>query len=410
MSLRRYFSFPPNLSAPLRSNFINFFWDIGWWGLYTGATAAFLTIYAARCGATTEQIGLLTALPALMTLLISLPVGRWIKGVPAQRATIFSAAAQRGLFLVYALLPWLLPTNLQFGAILGVAMIMVIPNAVIGISFTRMFMEAVPAEWRGSVVGTRMAILSVVSFIVTMICGQILTHMSFPAGYQVVFLIGFVGGIMTLNHITRLHTQSRLDGPPVVHANGKISHFLPVMNEYGRNYIKVVGMLFLFNLTNNMIGPLIPNLLVHKLALSDSMISIGTGLGNILVLIVSLFIARITYRSGNRRATAWGAILLAFQTIFLALAQDAILYLVSVIFAGIASGILNAAQYNYHLENIPPEEQSTWLSWNQMLGNGAVLIGALVGPVLAHSAGAPAALIFFGGLRLAVGLAIWRWG
>ena len=62
-----------------------------------------------------------------------------------------------------------------------------------GISFNQFFMEAVPAEWRGLVVGRRNAIMSIVSFAVTLICGQILTHVVFPTGYQIMFLIGFVG-------------------------------------------------------------------------------------------------------------------------------------------------------------------------------------------------------------------------
>ena len=66
MHIHRLLRFPASLSPLLRSNFIHLFWDIGWWGLYVGTTAAFLSIYAARSGATPEQLGLLSALPALV--------------------------------------------------------------------------------------------------------------------------------------------------------------------------------------------------------------------------------------------------------------------------------------------------------------------------------------------------------
>jgi Na+/melibiose symporter-like transporter len=120
--------------------------------------------------------------------------------------------------------------------------------------------------------------------------------------------------------------------------------FFPDFDGQGRNYFRVIGLLFLFNLTNNMAAPLIPDLLVHKLKLSDGLISIGTSTSTLVVLIVSLFIARITRRTGNRTATAFGAGLLAFQAVALAMAQNAFLYLVAAVIGGIALGILNAAQ------------------------------------------------------------------
>ena len=52
------YGLPPELTPELRYNFIHYYFDIAWWGLYTGGTAAFLTIYAARVGATPAEIGL----------------------------------------------------------------------------------------------------------------------------------------------------------------------------------------------------------------------------------------------------------------------------------------------------------------------------------------------------------------
>ncbi len=412
MTLGQFFTFPPTLSPRLKTNFIYLFWDIGVWGLYMGATASFLTIYASRCGATSEQIGLLTALPALVALLLSLPFGRWLKRFPAQRATVWSAFTSRVLFIGYAFLPWLLPINHQFEGILAISLIITIPTAVINISYTQFFMESVPSEWRGAVVGTRNAIGSIISFIVTILCGQILTRLPFPANYQVVFVIGFIGGILTVYQI--YHVRPVTDPSPLIALSparpAEATRWLPRPDGQGRKYIRVIGLLFLFTLTNNMFAPLIPNLLVNHLKLSDGVISAGTATSTLVVLVVSLFIARFTRRAGNRPATAYGAGLLAFQAVALAVAQNAFLYLVSAVIGGIATGILNAAQYNYHLDNVPDTERPSWLSVNQVLGNAAILLGALLGPLLARGIGTPNALIAFGGLRLLVGFILFKWG
>ncbi len=406
LTLRRFFSLPPTLPDELRSNFIHLYWDIGWWGLYTGSIVAFLSIYATRSGATAQQIGLLSALPALVSLLISLPAGRVLRRFAARPAAAWAAFLSRIQFLFYALLPWLLPPSAQVDALLVLSVLIAIPTTFIGISYGQFFMEGIPSEWRGTVVSTRNAILAVVTLLVTLLCGQILTRMPFPSGYQVVFAIGFVGAIFTAYHISQVRP---VDQPAPPAAPPETSR-LPGLDGAAFHYIKILGLLFLFNLVNSMAAPLIPDILVHRLNLSDAIISFGAGFSQVLVFWISLFMARFTRRAGNRRATALGVILLAIHALALALATDITLFLLSAMVAGVAAGVLNTAQYNYHLEAVPEHGRPTWLSWSFLLGNAAVLLGALLGPQVAHLTGTPAALLFFGGLRLVFGLAIFRWG
>ncbi len=385
-----------------------------------GATATFLNIYASRCGATPQQIGLLTAVPALIALFISLPLGQWLRRFPAQPVTVWAAFASRILFVFYPFLPQFFPINQQFGAILVLAALIAIPSTVINISFYQFFMEAVPSDWRGTVVGARSAIGSIISLIITLLCGQILTRLAFPLGYQVVFGIGFAGAILTVYQLAHIHPiDPRLAGASLLEestpaipapAPAHEKRFFPIIARQGRNYLRVIGLLFLFNLINSMAAPLIPNLLVHRLSLSDELISFGASTSTLVVLLISLLSARITRRTGNRRGTSIGFGLASSQTIALALAQSAGLYLVSAVLGGVAGGLINVAQYNYHLDNVPTSDRSSWLSMNVLLGSIALLSGALGGPLIAGVLGTPHALILFGGLELAVGLGILKWG
>jgi MFS family permease len=411
MNLRKAFSLPPGLSPLLRTNFIYLFWDIAWWGFYIGSTAAFLAIYAARCGATPGQIGLLAAIPALTALLLSLPTGRWLRRFPAGKATVWSAFASRSLFLVYALLPWLFPPDWQVQALLVLAVFITLPTTVINISFSQFFVEAIPIEWRSMVVGTRMAIMSLISFLVTLLCGLILARMPFPTGYQVVFLIGFLGAILTVPVLRRVHPieiSSALQIPTATPLTRL--PLLPVIDDAGRQFIKVVLLLFFFNMTNNMVAPLVPDLLVNKLQFPDSLISLATAVSTLLIFLVSLVISRSTMRVERRQFTGIGAVLLAVQAVLLALAQDASGYMIAVVVGGLASGILASSQYNYHLHALPPTERPSWLSWSLLLGSAAILAGSLMGPALARFSSIPQALIVLGGARLVVGFVIWMKG
>lgn len=410
-----YLRLPTDLPPRLRSNILHYYFDIAWWGLYAGATMAFLTIYAARIGATPTQIGLLSALPSGLALLISLPVGNLVHRLGGHRATVIGALFSRLPLLLYALLPFWLDQPAQINTILAIGIFLAIPNTIIGIGFPQLMLQAITPEWRGSVVGVRNAFFSILTFLTTMVSGQILTHMAFPAGYQVIFVIGFIGGIATAYHLYKVRPLE--DGLSTGSQESLLSQttrrmpgYLPALTEPGRHFLRVLAILFLFNATNNMVAPLIPGVLVNDLRLSDGWISAGTAANSLIVFVVSLSIARLTHRTGNRAATAIGAALLAGQTLALSLATGAGGYLVAVAVGGIGSGILITSQFNYHLDNLPSEDRSTWLSWSLMLSNAALLIGSLIGPLLAGWTDTPTALTVLSLLRIVAAMLFLRLG
>lgn len=377
---------------------------------------AFLTIYATRIGATPAQIGLLSALPAAISLVLSLPFAGLVRRLGAHRSTWIGALVARGLFSLYALLPFFFNEPEQVFAILVIGVVLALPNTLVGISFNQLLMESIAPDWRGAVVGVRNACFSIITFIVTVISGQILTHIAFPYGYQVVFAIGFVGGLATAYHLYKvkpleLKSSSAVGASAAVNQPvRRMPRYLPEIDAQGRRYVRILGLLFLFNLTNNMVNPLVPGVLVNALQLSDSWISIGTAANSLIVFIISLNIARFTRRIGNRGGTSIGLVLTAGQAVILALSTGSAMYLLSVLVGGIGSGILSTAQFNYHLENVPENDRSTWLSWSLLLGNAALLLGSLAGPQLAALTGVTPALIVFGIFRLVICGLIWRWG
>jgi MFS family permease len=403
----------------LHHNFTIFYWDIAAWGLYTGSSMVFLTVYATRAGATSEQIGLLNALPAVISLLLSIPAGLLAKRMTIHRGIVLGAFFARATLIVLVFIPSMLPLEWQVPAVIILTVLLAIPNTMVNICFGPLFMGGIPPEWRATVVGTRNAINAVISFIVTLICGQILTHLPYPLGYQVVFFIGFVGcaiTIYTLGSIQNLYPAPVT--PPVARtATGDgpayrrlLRSLIPSHDAAARHYMVVVLMLMVMNTAAYMAAPLIPQLTVNQLGLDDGVISIGSAASNILVFIVSLMVARLTSRYGSRKLTAVGTALLCLQTLVLAFARDSTLFIVSSVIAGIASGIVAATSFNYHLENLPAMDQTIWISWNIMLSNIAVLLGSFAGPVLAGAVGIPGALIVVGVIRLLLGLIIFLWG
>ena len=155
----------------LQRRFHHLYGDIAWYGLLAGTTIAFLGVYAARLGATALQIGLLTAGPALVNLVFTLPIGRWLQVRPIGRSVFGSAVAFRLLYLVYALLPLTLPPDAQLQALIWATFLFTIPGVALAIGFNALFAQAVPPEWRGVVAGRRNALLSVTYIVASLLSG-----------------------------------------------------------------------------------------------------------------------------------------------------------------------------------------------------------------------------------------------
>ncbi|MFN3335096.1 MAG: hypothetical protein ACK47M_21565, partial [Caldilinea sp.] len=188
----------------LQPRFHHLYWDIAWFGLVAGTTLAFLNVYAARLGATAFQIGMLTAGPALINLFFTLPAGRWLQTRPIGRSVFRTAVATRGVYLIYALLPLLLPPTIQVEVLIWATLLFTIPGVALVIGFNALYAAAVPLEWRGYVVGRRNAMLSVVYIATSLGAGYILQTTPLEIGYTLVFGIGFVGAAMSTYHLSKL--------------------------------------------------------------------------------------------------------------------------------------------------------------------------------------------------------------
>lgn len=112
-----------------------------------GTTLAFLNVYAARIGANAFQIGMLTAGPALVNLIFTLPAGRWLQERPIGDSVLRMALAARGMYWVYVLLPLLLPKAVQVEVLIWTTLLFTIPGVALAIGFNALFAAAVPLEW-----------------------------------------------------------------------------------------------------------------------------------------------------------------------------------------------------------------------------------------------------------------------
>jgi MFS family permease len=199
-SIRRFF-FPPSIPGQYRPNFIHLYLDIGWFGILSGSAINFLSIYATRLGASGFQIGLLSSMAAAVSLVLAIPAGRWLETQNINQAVFRASVWYRLGYLLWVPLPWLFSEQAQVWALIVIALLMAIPLAPLSVGFNAVFASAVPPQWRAHVAAVRNVAFAIAFILSSLGSGFLLEHLPFPAGYQLIFGIGFLGAALSSLHL-----------------------------------------------------------------------------------------------------------------------------------------------------------------------------------------------------------------
>ncbi len=418
----------------LRSNTRHLYQDVIWFGVLAASSMAFLSVYAAHLGASALEIGLLTAGPALVNLVFSLPAGHWLEGKPLVWATFQSSIWSRLAYFVLIPLPWLFGPSQQVWALISLVLVMSVPGTLLAIAFNALFADVVPPEWRGALVGRRNAILAVSLTITSIACGLVLTRLGFPGNYQVVYALGAAGAALSSYHLGRLRlpaegTPVRVGRPLQDDARPGLVRFADTIRlapglrfltrAEGRRLLRLDRIrgpfgqfliaYLLFYTVQSVPVPLFPLFWVEQLRLSDGAISVGNALFYVTMMLASLGLRRLSAARGHRQILVAGAALYGLYPLLTALAHDAILYWVASLVGGAVWGILNGGLVNRLMERVPADDRPAHMALHNLALNLGILLGSLGGPILAAEFGLRNGLLTAAGLRLIGGLVLSIW-
>lgn len=407
----------PRLGRPIvpgtfRANFLHLYLDIAWFAITAATAMSFVGVFITRQGASAFQLGLMSAGPGVMNLLVSMPAGRWLERRPVEKSVLWTAGLARATYIPWVLLPFFLGPMAQVWAVLALTVLASIPSAALNIGFNTLFAEAVPPEWRGHVAGRRNALYAVIFIGVTLLAGWILNTLSFPLGYQVIFALGVVGAAMSTVHLGLVRLRQTEpsapvpDAPPVAPSKRPGLRLEVLRGAFG----KVLAALFLFHLTLFLPSPLFPLYMVNDLQLTDSQISVGTALFYVAMLAGSLGLGGLVRRWGNQKLTAMGALLISCYPLVMALGRGVWAFLLASPFGGLGWALAGGAMINWLLERVSPTERAASLVWYNLAINGAMLLGSLLGSAGGDWMGVRTALFVFAGIRMLAALYIFKRG
>jgi MFS family permease len=417
-------------NAIQQHNFRHLYHDVFWWGVLAGSTLSFLPIFLARLDASAFQVGLLTAGPAVVSLLFSLPAGRWLRDAEIVRSTFITAVLHRVAFLLILPLPWLLSGNALILTILVIVLLSAVAGAFISVSFNAMFADLVPSAERTAVVGRRNALLALSTTLTTLICGALLEVILFPLNYQVVFAIGIIGAGISAYHLARLQPVTVVavqEGQPLrdFARLGRLFSGEGMRQGPGLRYLIRAGTTrllrpeilktafgpfllayFVFYFIQHITVPLFPVYFVQDLALSDGVISIGSAVFNGAMLLASMQLGRLSRRGSPHNLLTISAVFYFVYPLMLSLAHGPNMFIAGSLLGGTIWAIANAGLVSTLMDRVPADDRPAHMALHNVTLNLAILLGSFSGPIIADYVGLRGAILIGAGLRIVAGLVI----
>ncbi len=404
-SIRALFRQPVPIPIEHRRNMRLLYADIAFWGILNGSIIVFLAVYASRLGASPLQTGLLTASPALMNLIFTFPASNFSRDRPSHKVNRWSALITRAFYGLLVPLPLLIMDDqAKIWTIIVLSLAMNVTGTVAAVIGNVFFAETVPVEVRGQVVGNRNALLALTTMVTTFTVGQILKFMSFEQGYQVIFLLGFLGAMASVAMLFLVRPVDSGAPPAPLPKTGLRLDILKT------RYNRVLLAMFAYHLAVFLPNPIFPLYQVNELLMTDQVISYGGSIFWIFYFIGSTQGGSISRRLGFKRMTGVGVVMVAAATLLFTFSYEPWLYYSMQTFNGIGWAIVGSGLINYVLEFAPPDDRPAHLAWFNLVANLAVLICGLIAAPVGNSLGLFGAMLLAVAVRFLAGFAILKWG
>ncbi|WP_342599547.1 MFS transporter [Psychrobacillus sp. FSL H8-0483] len=149
-------------------------------------------------GATNYQVGLISSLPPLIALLMTIPAAILLNRAEAQKKLVaMSVLLARLMFLLIVIVVYLPSPSLQAWAFLGIIAFISVPNTVATIGWQTLISGMVSESRRGQFFSDRNRLLTMVGLVSTLLIGILMKDASENVtAYQILFAIAFGFGLL----------------------------------------------------------------------------------------------------------------------------------------------------------------------------------------------------------------------
>lgn len=323
----------------------------------------FIPLFAIQVlGASNQQVGLISSLPALMSILAMIPGAIWINRLETKKTftsvTVFMA---RFFLLLIAFVPIIPFANQAWLLVILIAM-MNFPVALATLSWQSLIGDLIPDERRGQFFSKRNRVLTIVGMITTFCVGLILNFFEVnEAGpYQVFFCFGFLFGVLEVYYLTKHIEHKRvLDKSEVIKRFN--SQFLKRFISH-KPYFYFLICALLFNFGWQMAWPLFSIYQINYANATAFWVSLFTVVNQLSQIVSYKWWGKSADKWGNTKMLLVAAIGMATIPILTILSTNLIYLVVVNLWSGLFVAGTTMLLFNQLLKVSPEDDRTSFLA------------------------------------------------
>lgn len=382
-------------------------------GVIQAGATAYLPVFLARLGATSFEIGLLTAAPALLSMAILVPSGLLAERFRDQvRLRVWTEVGIYIPTLLLALCPFFVPLEALPVVAIMLGTIQALPMALETSAFLTVFAQAFPPDRIARINGVRWALMGLTAAVSVAVFGWSLDLLPFPLNYQIVFGLTFAAGMcnaalfsrIRVPHLPREGRPQTADGRPRASAGSRLRAYArSVMGQPA--FVRYLLATLPFRVALMMPEALYSLFWVRSLEASDGLIGLRGTAVFAAQLVGFVCWGRLANRLGHRRVLILSAVLAGLYPICTGLAPAAAWLVPVALIWGLAYSGIRIALFDMMIMTVPAEMMPRLASLYSLVERISMFAGPLLGVALSEATSLRSGLLWIGAIQLFASLA-----
>jgi MFS family permease len=392
------------------------------WASMLASAATFNAAFALRLGATNSEVGLLTSIPALMAVLVSLPAGRFLNTKVRRKPWILgSLVTYRAVYLLIALLPFIkLPETTLAAVFIGLVVSFSSVANFFNVGWIPLLSDVVPPQNRAAVFSARNIIYNSSMSICGFLFGLWLEKILFPINYQIMYAFGFATSLLSFYFLLKVQVPDSIVKPRSQETTKKTNPWglhrlsqtwieLKQVLLTHKGFVRITSNTLLHGIGIWMVGPLYILHYVRNLGATEGWLGLNGTILTTATILGFAFWRWLMVRWGEpftlKRTILW----VGFYPILVGLLPTLPLILIATAINGLMVPGVNLSHFNTLLKVTPEENRPGYTAAYMTIANLGAFICPLVGVALADQFGIAPTMIGCGILCILGSTSFWIW-
>ncbi len=390
------------------------------WAAFLSAAATFNAAFALRLGASNAEIGLLSSMPALMALIVTIPSGHFLSHRPQVVPWLVRSLLLHRLgFLLVVLVPWL-PFAAKGTLLVWLLVLFTIPAHFFGVGWNSMLADAIPEVERTKVFAIRNGVSAIALTGGIYFSGLWLEYGVFPWNYQILYAAGFVTSLLSIFYIRKLQIPDQLatrtETPPPAFVQRRhsareiVDRWISTADKFRghRDFMRIVVNTLLHGIGLWMVGPLYVIYFVRGLGASEGWLGLHGMLGNLTPVLGYYLWQRAIERWGENPVLKWTIVLVGLYPMLVGFSPSLTIILIWTALNGLLVPAIGLSHIFMLLKVCPDRERPLFMGVYTTIMNMGASVMPLVGVAAADHFGIVPVLVV-GGVLTTIGSASFLW-